>query len=126
MAKIESDKNGRPTKYDEKYCDVAIKYLKKGKSITQLARELKVSKSTVYLWAEVHERFSDALQQGRELSQAFWEDELIDMMYNKEVNSPLVKLYFANRFGWSDKAETKNENANVKEVKSFSDMYSGK
>ena len=85
-----------------------------------------MSKSTVYLWAEVHESFSDALQQGRELSQAFWEDELVDMMYNKEVNSPLVKLYFANRFGWSDKAETKNENANVKEVKSFSDMYSGK
>lgn len=126
MAKAKSDKEGRPTKYDDKYCDVAIKYLAKGKSITQLARELKVSKSTVYLWAEVHESFSDALQRGRELSQAFWEDELIDMMYNKEVNSPLVKLYFANRFGWSDKSESKNENANVKEVKSFSDMYSGK
>ena len=125
MAK-ELTKNGRPSKYEEKHCKVAIDYLRKGKSITQLAREIGVSKSTVYLWAEQHERFSDALQQGRELSQAFWEDELVDMMYNKEVNSPLVKLYFANRFGWSDKAETKNENANVKEVKSFSDMYSGK
>ena len=125
MAKT-SKKNGRPSKFEDSFCDIAIDYLRKGKSITQLAREIGVSKSTVYLWAEQHETFSDALQQGRELSQAFWEDELVDMMYNKDVNSPLVKLYFANRFGWSDKAETKNENANVKEVKSFSDMYSGK
>jgi hypothetical protein len=27
----------------------------------------------------------------------------------KDINTPLVKLYFANRFGWSDKSETKND-----------------
>jgi len=115
--------NGRPTKYKDEYRERAIAFLESGKSITQLARELQVSKSTVYKWAEENALFSDALALGREFSQAHWEDKLEDMMYSKEVNAPLVKLYFANRFGWSDKSETKNENASVEKIKSFSDMY---
>lgn len=116
-------KPGRPTKYKKEYCEDTIKFLAKGKSVTQLSAHLDVSKSTIYKWAEDHEEYSDALTRGGELSQAHWESELCDMMYNKEVNSPLVKLYFANRFGWSDKVETKNENANVEKIKSFSEMY---
>ncbi|AUR88194.1 HTH domain resolvase [Vibrio phage 1.110.O._10N.261.52.C1] len=114
---------GRPTKYKEELCKRSVAFLSKGKSVTQLSAHLDVSKSTIYKWAEDHKEYSDALTRGRELSQAHWEGELVDMMYNKEVNSPLVKLYFANRFGWSDKVESKNENANVEKVKSFSEMY---
>lgn len=116
-------KIGRPTKYKDEYCDKAIKFLAGGKSVTQLSAHIDVCKDTIYEWAKVHQDFSDALIRGKELSQAHWESELVNMMYNKEVNSPLVKLYFANRFGWSDKTESKNENANVESVKSFSDMY---
>jgi len=32
-------------------------------------------------------------------------------MYSKEVNAPLVKLYFANRFGWHDKSEVDNKSS---------------
>lgn len=105
----EKNKGGRPTKFDESFLDITEKYLAKGKSVTQLAKHLNVSKSTVYKWAEENKAFSDALELGKEFSQAYWENELENMMYNKEVNSPLVKLYFANRFGWSDKTETKND-----------------
>lgn len=108
MAK-EKSKGGRPTKYEERFLEIAEKYLAGGKSVTQLAKHLNVAKSTVYKWAEENKAFSDALELGKEFSQAYWEDELENMMYNKEVNSPLVKLYFANRFGWSDKTETKND-----------------
>lgn len=120
-----SSKNqgGRPSKYKKEYCAEAVKFLANGKSIIQLSAHIDVCKDTIYEWAKVHAEFSDALTRGKELSQAYWEGELCSMMYNKEVNSPLVKLYFANRFGWSDKVETKNENAKVEEVKSFSDMY---
>lgn len=102
-------KGGRPTKYEDRFLEIAEKYLAGGKSVTQLAKHLNVAKSTVYKWAEENKAFSDALELGKEFSQAYWEDELESMMYNKEVNSPLVKLYFANRFGWSDKTETKND-----------------
>ena len=100
---------GRPTKYREEYCALAEETLSAGKSITQLARDMNVSKSTLYLWAEEHKPFSDALSIGREFSQAHWEDRLEEMMYSKEVNAPLVKLYFANRFKWHDKPEKDDE-----------------
>ena len=105
----EKNKGGRPTKYKEEYCGKAKEFLGRGKSVTQLAAELKVNLDTVYEWAKVHPLFSEALTEGKQLAQAYWEGELVNMMYSKEVNSPLVKLYFANRFGWSDKAETKVE-----------------
>lgn len=96
--------NGRPSKYEEEYCEEAIDYVgNKGKSVTQLARHLQVAKSTVYLWAKQHPDFSDALTCARDWSEAYWEDKFIDMMVDKEVNSPLVKLYFANRFKWTEK-----------------------
>ncbi len=113
----------RPTKYDESMCKEAEEFLAKGKSITQLSAHLDVCKASIYKWEAEHAQFSDALTRGRELSQSYWESELVNMMYNKEVNSPLVKLYFANRFGWSDKTESKSEVATVKEVKGFNDFY---
>lgn len=100
---------GRPTKYRDEYCQEAIDYLAKGKSVTQLSAHIDVSKSTIYKWAEDHTEFSDALTRGQELSQAHWEGELCNMMYSKDVNAPLVKLYFANRFNWTDKQETKTD-----------------
>ena len=40
------------------------------------------------------------------MSQAYWEGELVKMMYDKSVNAPCgQKLYFANRFRWHDKPE---------------------
>jgi len=94
---------GRPTKYKDEYCQEVVEYLARGKSVTQLSAHLQVSKSTIYLWAEQNTKFSDALLRGQELSEAHWETELVDMMRDRDVNAPLVKLYFANRFGWSDK-----------------------
>ena len=94
---------GRPTKYQPEYCQETIDYLAQGKSVTQLSARIGVSKSTIYLWAEQNSEFSDALRAGQELSEAYWEGELVDMMRDRDVNAPLVKLYFANRFGWSDR-----------------------
>jgi transposase-like protein len=110
MATKQKSKGGRPTKYEESLCEVAIKYLARGKSVTQLSAHIDVAKSTIYKWAEEHTAFSDALTRGQELSQAYWEGELCEMMYSKDVNAPLVKLYFANRFKWVDKTENKNDN----------------
>lgn len=101
---------GRPSKYDKKYIALAKQTIgNNGKSITQFARDIKVSKSTIYVWAEAHPEFSDALEMSKEWSQAHWEDKLEDMMYSKEVNAPLVKLYFANRFAWHDKPAADDE-----------------
>ena len=96
---------GRPTKYEPSYCQEAIDYLAQGKSVTQLSARIGVNKTTIYEWANVHPEFSNALRTGQELSEAYWETELVEMMRDRDVNAPLVKLYFANRFKWTDKQE---------------------
>lgn len=98
-------KTGRPTKYKPEYNELAIKFLSSGKSIIQLGKKIGVGRATLYAWADKHPEFQDTLKLGQEFSQAHWEDQLEGMMYSKDVNAPLVKLYFANRFGWSDKTE---------------------
>ena len=96
---------GRPTKYTKSMIAEAIEFIGAGKSITQFARHVGVARSSIYEWASEHPEFSDALSMAQDHSQAVWEDKLEDMMYSKEVNAPLVKLYFANRFKWHDKPE---------------------
>lgn len=108
MGDVVKDVGGQPTTYRAEYNEKAKEYLARGKSIIQLARYMKVARSTIYKWAKDNEAFSDTLKQGQELSQAHWEDKLEEMMYSKEVNAPLVKLYFANRFKWHDKPEQEN------------------
>ena len=94
---------GRPTKYKKEYCRRIVDAMSQGKSVLQFCAEQGVSKSSVYLWAQQHNEFSDALSRGKELGEAYWEGELQKMMYSREANAPLVKLYFANRFNWHDR-----------------------
>src|SRR5699024_6404390 len=58
--------------------------------------------------ARVHKEFSDALQRAKQWSEAHWEDKMESMMYDREVNAPLAKLYLVNRFGWTDKTQVDN------------------
>lgn len=101
---------GRPTKYDPKYVQMAIEFIgDQGKSVTQFAHHIRVGKTTIYEWAKEYPDFQNALQIANDFSQAVWENKLEGMMYSKEVNAPLVKLYFANRFRWTDKAAEDSE-----------------
>jgi hypothetical protein len=81
-----------------------------GLSIVQVARKLNVARSTIYKWADDNVRFSDTLTRAREASEAHWEYKFTEMMTSRDVNGPLVKLYFSNRFGW---AETQHQNTNL-------------
>jgi hypothetical protein len=96
---------GRPTKYKKEFCEIAVDFLGTGKSMVQLGRKLGVAQSTMREWKNDYPDFSTALESGKDFSQSHWEDELEKMMFNKEVNAPLAKLYFANRFKWTDKVE---------------------
>jgi len=98
---------GRPTKYTKELNKIALDFLSQGKSMVQLAKKLGVHRETLDNWAANHKEFFDTLKKGKLNSQACWEDRLELMMYDKDVNTPLVKLYFSNRFGWSDKQENK-------------------
>lgn len=65
---------GRPTDYKPEYCEKVLELGRAGKSYTQIAGELDVAKSTLYLWQDLHPEFSDALLRARELAQYWWEN----------------------------------------------------
>jgi DNA-binding XRE family transcriptional regulator len=100
-------KAGRPTKYQPKFAEQAIDIIGgQGKSICQFARDIGVSRSTVYLWAEENKEFSDSLTLAKDWAEAHWEDKFIGFMADRNANAPLVKLYFANRFKWAEKVDS--------------------
>ena len=112
-------KMGRPTKYSDKIGELVFSLMDDGLSVVQVARKLNVSRSTIYKWAEDNSDFSDTLTRAREASEAFWEDKFISMMQSRASDSSqsLVKLYFANRFKWSENDQAaESENATPKSI----------
>lgn len=65
---------GRPSAYDPAFCEKVVELGKLGKSVTQIACALDVSKETVYAWIREKPEFSDAMTRARAYSQAWWEE----------------------------------------------------
>jgi transposase-like protein len=100
---------GRPTKYTKDVNEVVLDLMDKGKSIVQVARHLNVARSTVYKWAEDNIEFSDTLTRAKDYSEAYWETEFQQMMYSRESQPQLVRLYMGNRFGWREQDQSVND-----------------
>lgn len=61
-----SKSTGRPTTYRPEFADIARAMAKLGGTDFEIAQELRVSTSTVWLWRSKHETFSRALMEGRD------------------------------------------------------------
>lgn len=105
---------GRPTKYKPEYCQGFIDAMAEGMSITQYAVSIGTTRQTLHSWKSNYPEFLDAYTRGVEIAEAYWEGELQKMMYDNKVNAPLVKLYFANRFNWTDKQQTDHTSSDGK------------
>lgn len=106
------DKVGRPTKYKEEYCQMLIDHMSEGYSFDSFAGIVEVNIDTLYEWAKVHAKFSDAKNIGTAKSMAWWE-RIGRMGMINEIpffNDRIWRLNMINRFRaqWSD--GTKNEN----------------
>ena len=95
---------GRPTKYTKEIGALVFDLMDEGLSVVQVARKLNVARSTIYKWAEDNDDFSDTFTRAREAGEAYWEYKFLDMMQSRASDSSqsLIKLYFANRFKWSE------------------------
>ena len=102
MAKIPAP-IGRPTTYDQKYCDLFLNELKKGSTLAQARLALDIPLSTYNRWLEAHEAFRIAIESGLDFSQAAFTHQVEKLFVGQHVNSRLVELKARNCFGWRSK-----------------------
>jgi len=119
---------GRPTKYDKKFCKTVVELMKDGCSITEVAAEIGITKETIYRWKERYQEFSDAINVGTQLSEAWWERQgrlglwADSNQATKKINYNGWYMNMRNRFGWRDKTETDlNHSGQVKTEVTFAD-----
>lgn len=114
----EKKKIGRPTKLTKEIMDLTLKYLgDEGKSIVQLAKELNVSRSTIYYWADNYEEYSYILNKAVDFSEAYWEEKLQEcILKNKLTNSYLFGKYLDARFPKTFGRNNKNNDEETQEV----------
>ena len=65
---------GRPSKYEERFCDEVVEHMKDGASLTSFAASIGVCRDTVTEWASVHPEFSAAVKRGKAACAAWWEE----------------------------------------------------
>ncbi len=64
---------GAPTKYEPRFCKMLVEHMTGGLSFESFAGEINVAISTIYLWRESHDEFSEAFKTGYPKCLAFWE-----------------------------------------------------
>lgn len=98
---------GRPSRYEEAYCELAEATLAQGYSETVLAGEIGVCPDTITEWKRVHPEFSLAVKIGRAKGARVWEDRLKTVANEGGGNATAVIFGLKNRVGadWRDKTE---------------------
>jgi len=93
---------GRPTDYDESFCDKVVELGAMGKSVEQIAKELGFAIRTLYLWRDTYPQFMQALNTAKELEQAWWEDQaqayMLEHKDGPKLNATLWSRSMAARF----------------------------
>jgi len=98
---------GRPTKYQEEFCTLAIDFLSLGYSKEALAGYLHIAEDTLYDWIKNNPIFSEAVKEGVAQARLMWEQLGIKGSKGKVDNFNSVAWLFnmKNRFKWTDKIE---------------------
>ena len=115
---------GRPSKYDEAYCEKVIELGKLGKSRWAIASILKITPSNLMNWDAVHENFREALKIARQDSIAFWEllaeTHIIENPGGPKLNTGLwsrsMAARFPNEYRENAKVEVTGKDGNPIEV----------
>lgn len=109
---------GRPTKYRPEYAEKVIEFGRAGKSLTNFAASIEVSRDTLHEWASTRPAFSDAMKKHAQLAESYWEtigsraatgqplrvkDPETGIVTETKVNPTLWIFYMKARFGWKDR-----------------------
>lgn len=111
---------GRPSGYKPEWVAMLPEMFRQGQSVTEVAVELGISKAAYYVYEAEYPEFLDASTRGKQISQAWWEkqgrENLFDISeYDGETKTSTRKafnnsLWAKNvscrfRSDWTDKSE---------------------
>jgi len=100
---------GRPSLYDEKYCDVAIEQGRLGKSFAQIAAHIGIDKGTLTRWGDAHPDFRNALMLAKTYAQSYWEELGENGMHADKFNATVWRTSMQARFREDYTETTKTE-----------------
>ena len=90
---------GRPTDYRPEMCANVVALGAEGKSLTQIACALDISRETMYRWIEEIPAFSDAISKSLAKAQAEWERKGDDLVTGElKGSAPVYIFLMKNRF----------------------------
>ena len=107
---------GRPTKYHPSMLLIIFDLASQGASKVEIAVELGITRSTLYLWMQEVEEFSDAMQKADQIAQSWWERMGRQATFGAfpAFNSAAYIFQMKNRFrkDWQDIKQTELTGAN--------------
>jgi|WetSurMetagenome_2_1015567.scaffolds.fasta_scaffold14354_3 hypothetical protein len=100
---MKSNKVGRPTKYQRKFCRKVISLMAKGYSKWAVASDFGVDRNTLYQWCKYHPDFREAVAIGVAKSCLYWEVIGMEAVFGriKNFNVQAWAYIMYTRFGWN-------------------------
>lgn len=89
---------GRPSKYRPEHCALVIAMGCSGASLSEMARQIGVSRSRLYDWEQRNPEFRDAIARARTASLAWWEDFGQQGLVNPQFNAAAWAFEMCRRF----------------------------
>ena len=91
-------KEGRPSKYQPRFCDIVVQVGQRGGSMVAMAEACDVLRATLYDWADQYPEFSAALGRAKQAEQMFWENMGIKGIHADRFNAMVWKTSMQARF----------------------------
>ena len=98
VLKSPSARVGRPDAYDPLFCELVEELGAQGKSFTQIAVKLGVTRQTLHNWSRRYPEFFDALVRAREAAQAYFEDLGDAQLANGEFDYQVWNKFISSRW----------------------------
>jgi hypothetical protein len=97
---------GRPTLYRREMCDRLVEAMADGLTAEAAAARIGISARSLFYWQQQHPEFLQAIQEGRQRSQLWWEERALAMANGESGNTQIVVLGLRNRSraatGWNN------------------------
>jgi hypothetical protein len=97
---------GRPTLYRREMGDRLVEAMAGGLTAEAAAARIGISARSLFNWQKQHTEFLQAIQEGRQRSQLWWEERALAMANGEAGNTQIVMLGLRNRsraaIGWNN------------------------